>query len=195
MSPGTKLVARGIVLGGFPSGEGSVRVRIYTDQAGLISAHAKSAREERSQLRAHLEPATYGHFSLVKGKDVWRVTGISGTKNAHFALAGNAEAERSLARVISFVRQFVRGEGSDPYLFAALWDFVTALPKDAALAKDAECATVLKILAVLGYVEDTERIAPFLNRPYGPELLRAVGASRAPLLKVINEGISASGLS
>lgn len=196
MSVGHKIFARGVVVRKASAGEGSARVLLYTDSAGLLWAHAQSAREERSQLRPHLQIGTRGKFSLVKGKDVWRVVGVAETVNMHFALTGRTDAQKTLQRVLLFVRQFVRGEGSDPYFFSVLWGFFDSLSiSEGENLKDAEHAVVLRMLAALGYVEGGEGVSRFLNASYDTETLAGFSKDRKTILSVINEGITASGLS
>lgn len=196
MSVGAKHVVRGVIVGLHASGDGSLRVKIYTDALGLVSAFAKSAREERSKLRAHLQIGTLGTFSLVKGRDTWHVTGATETKNMHFEASGNAAVQEAAARVVSFVRQFVRGEGSDPYFFETLWHFFNSFPyEDEATLKDAECVAIVRMLASLGYVEEKAAVSPFLASPYGLPLVKDARSVRPVLIQAINEGLSASGLS
>ncbi|MBX9765246.1 recombination protein O N-terminal domain-containing protein [Patescibacteria group bacterium] len=195
MSSGHKYVLRGVVVRRAASGDGSARVLLYTDAAGLVWAHVQSGREERSQLRAHLQVGTRGLFSLVKGKDVWRVTGISGTENLHFTLSGRTEAQKTLQRVLLFVRQFVRGEGSDPYFFTVLWGFLDSLSLwNEEELKNAETAVVFRMLAALGYVEGGESVSHFLHASYAPDTLAGFSKQRKEVLGIINEGITASGL-
>lgn len=191
-----KIVAKGIVIGRHMVGEGSVKTLLYTDALGLIWGLSQSARAERSQLRAHLQEGTRGTFSLLKGRDVWRITGATDTVNAHFSFSDNTEAQKASARVVGFVRQFVRGEGTDPYFFQTLWGFLEALPhEDAETLRSAECVAVLRMLAALGYVEGDERVSPFLSLSYDVPLLAEATRIRSALIKVINEGMHASGLS
>lgn len=196
MSHGTKIVARGVVIRKTSSGDGSARIQLYTDSAGLIWVHAQSAREERSQLRAHIQIGTRGTFSLVRGRDVWRLSGIMNTENLHYALSGKPEFQKALQRVLIFIRQFVRGEGSDPYFFSVLWGFLLELPRfDDNRLPDAEHAVVLRMLSSLGYVEGGVAVDRFLSVRYDPETLQRFSESRKEVLDVINEGIHVSGLS
>ncbi len=196
MSSSHKSVVRGVVVRRSASGEGSMRALLYTDAVGLVWTHVQSGREERSQLRPHLQVGTRGLFSLVKGKDVWRATGISGTLNVHFALTGRTQAQKTLQRVLLFVRQFVRGEGSDPYFFSVLWGFLEALPLlDDEMLKDAENAVVLRMLAALGYVEGGGTVTQYLHVSYEPGMLADFSKQRKEVLAIINEGIGVSGLS
>jgi len=185
----------GMVIGRASAGEGSARVLLYTRQLGLVVALAKSAREERSKLRPHLQVGTSGIFTLVKGKDVWRVTGATATKNAHFALSGNVAGQQALARVLGSMRQFVRGEGADPYLFSVLSGFFESLYRtDTARIAAAEGLAVLRILAALGYVGENELTKEFLPAHYDEAVLTHADAKRVPLIRTINEAITASGL-
>lgn len=196
MSHGAKIVARGLVIKKTSSGDGSARILLYTDSAGLIWVHAQSAREERSQLRAHIQVGTVGTFSLVRGRDVWRLSGIMDTENMHYTLSGKTESQKALQRVLFFIRQFVRGEGSDPYFFSVLWGFLFVLPYlDNDGLRDAEHAVVLRMLSSLGYVDGGAAVEQFLTAAYDSKTLRAFSESREEVLAMINEGIQVSGLS
>ena len=126
MSGKRELTTRGIVVGRRSAGDGSVRVFLYSEALGLVSAIAKSAREERSQLRSHLQWGTYGNFMLVLGKETWRVKGVSHTANIFFELGERAAAKEAAARVLETVRQFIHGEEANPELFAAMWQLLQA---------------------------------------------------------------------
>ncbi len=191
-----KVVVQGIVVARHSAGEGSARVLIYTDALGLVSALATSAREERSQLRSHLQAGTQGAFSLVRGRDVWRVTGALHTKNVYFIPGVSSAQRESASRVLSFIRQFVRGEGSDPYLFETLSGFFASFPYDnESLLKDAECVAILRMLSALGYVEAHHSFASVMSGAYDTDTLVSARAMRPALVQAINEGISVSGLS
>lgn len=195
MSVGREITVKGIVVGRRQSGEGSVRVSVYTDALGLISALAKSAREERSKLRPHLQVGTIGTFTFVRGRDVWRVTGAIKTSNVFFTLESNNFSKESAARVLKTVRHFIRGEGSDPYLFSVLFGFLRAIPfLEDRFVLDAECVAVLRMLSALGYVRDDEQAERFLSASYDVRSLEKVQHSRTHLVALINEGINASGL-
>jgi hypothetical protein len=135
-----------------------------------------------------------GVFSLVKGRDVWRIAGVADTENIFFALDDRTSKE-TLARVLAFVRQFVRGEGADPYLFSVLRGFVASIASlNADDARRAEKVAVVRMLSALGYVEAGAALAPFLGTAYEAEILQSTDGSSRELLRAINEGISASGL-
>jgi DNA repair protein RecO len=195
MSAHRKLSTRSIVLARHTAGEGSARVLFYTEALGLLTALAKSAREERSKLRPHLLPGTLGTFSFVQGRDVWRVTGAVSTANVYFELGERPAASLAAGRLLSALRQFIRGEGSDPYLFDALSGFFLVLPS---LAEEdiahAECIAMLRMLSALGYVREGPETAAFFSVTYDAAALRHARDMRPSLIRIVNEAIAASGL-
>lgn len=194
MSDARNTTVRGIIVGRSPVAEGSARILLYTDAFGLIRAGARSLREERSQLRAHAQEGTLGRFTIVSGRDVWRLTGAVETKNFYLLSNGGARAE-SGARVIALMRQFIHGEGSDPYLFECLYNFFDSLPeRGESYLHEAECLVVLRMLAALGYVR-ADDVSLFLDHGYDEPILKKTVASKSSLIRLINEGIRASDLS
>lgn len=184
---------RGVVLARRASGEGSVRVLFYTEALGMVSAIAKSAREERSQLRPHLLPGTRGTYSFVRGRAEWRVTGAHGCAHTYYETSARV-AHECATRVLGVVRQFVHGEGGDEALFSALWELLQSLP---GLSADdirvAEYVAVLRMLAALGYVAQTG-VEEFMNAEYSAALLARARSERRALVSRINQGLGASGL-
>ena len=175
MSRSHDITARGVVVSRAPSGEGSVRVSIFTESLGLVNVLAKSAREERSKLRPHLQVGSYGSYTLVRGLYDWRVTGAVDTENSYFELRGKRYAQTAGARVVGVVRQLVHGEEKNAELFEALWFFLYAL---GTLSEDevktAEHLAVVRILSALGYVPPQKEV-PFVEEvSYTAEVLNAV---------------------
>ena len=195
MSGKRELTTRGVVIGRRAASEGSARIFLYTEALGLLSAIARSAREERSQLRPHVQWGTRGLYTLVLGRETWRVTGAADTVNIFFDLSGNTAAKQAAAQALETVRQFVRGERPDPEVFDTLFRFLEALPtlSDSAL-KEAEVLAVFRMLSALGYVEPDVLLGSFLEPSYDSVLLEAAGKMRPRLVRAVNDGISASGL-
>lgn len=185
---------KGVVVARRSAGEGSVRVQLYTEELGLVTAVATSAREERSKLRPHLIVGTAGTYSVVKGKNDWRLTGAYGARSTYFESPVH-DARSAAARVVALVRQFVHGEGRDERLFTAVWEFMNAAP---ALSMEdvriAEYVAVLRILSALGYVGEGIGMNHLLGAEYSAAVLVAARERRADLVRIINDGIGASGL-
>lgn len=195
MSKSHDVGTRGIVINRFSSGEGSVRVHLFTEKFGLISSLAQSAREERSKLRPHLQVGTFGNFNLVNGARTWRVVGAVDTKDFYFSSTGNPNVQHASARVMSLLRQLISGEEKDGDLFESVWNFLTSLETitDSTIAR-AERLVVLQILASLGYAgKDT---VPPLDETfnYSESSLNALEAYDTRMHQAIKDGFTASGL-
>lgn len=64
-----------LVVGSKPNGEASKLIFLFTREFGLITAVAQGIRFEKSKLRYCAQDYNLGIFSLVKGKEFWRLVG------------------------------------------------------------------------------------------------------------------------
>lgn len=183
----------GFVLGGVDTGEGDRYLSLYTRELGLVRAVARSVREERSRLRYDLEDFSYGTFRLVRGREVWRVTGANAKWNAYRECAGAGEYENVLilANTFTLVRRLVVGEEKSEHLFTALASGVDFLRKQAAPDADTlrnfEYVLVLRILHALGYV----RSAPSFEKLFAtPDFSREYLATLSPLRPTLSAHIN-----
>ncbi len=145
------------VLGTTSRGEGSSYVRFYTRDLGLISAWVQGVRTLQSKLRYHVQPFSYSQLSLVRGRDMWRVTGAE-------EIISLVSPQREMARfqfiskIFALLSRLVTGEEAD----AELFDEVRAVlrsPKDTFTSEDfsmLEVLLVLRVLFRLGYLESTD---------------------------------------
>ena len=132
---------RGWILGSAPSGEASKIYLLYTEDFGLVRARAQSVRLLASKLRYNLEDYSFGTFSLVRGKEVWRLTGAE-----HSAIAQKPSPVR--ARVLNLVKRLVQGEERNDALFATLREFEGK-------GEVREAVILSHILGALGYLDLT----------------------------------------
>ncbi|HEY9480999.1 MAG TPA: recombination protein O N-terminal domain-containing protein [Candidatus Paceibacterota bacterium] len=130
---------RGFVLGSAPSGEASKTYSIYTEDFGLVRARAQSVRTLASKLRYNLDDYSFGTFSLVRGKEFWRVTG------AQSEPIFDKESAAARARVLHLVRRLVHGEEPNPELFAIL--------SRLSVKEIGEVDSVVAVLSALGYID------------------------------------------
>jgi len=195
MSASHDITTRAIVIARGQSGEGSARIFFYTEQLGLVGALAKSAREERSKLRPHLQVGSYGSYTFVKGKHDWRTTGAVDTENSYFELVGKPFAQSAGARVVGIVRQLVHGEEKNEELFEAVWSFLCSLVRFSEdEARVAERLAVVRILTSLGYVPRELAIPHLAENSYSADVLNAVKPHEKQLVKAINDALLASNL-
>lgn len=145
---------RGFILGSAPSGEAGKTYFIYTEQFGLIRAHAQGVRHLKSKLRYNLLDYSLVTLSLVRGKEFWRITGaVAGA--GQVAPAGR-DLSKARARVLNLVRRLVQGEERNDDLFSALLELF-AREEGSLEEKEGilgfETRVLARCLATLGYVD------------------------------------------
>ena len=64
----------GLIIHSRPYGEAGKLLSIFTRDFGLVLANAQGIRLEKSKLRPFIQDYSFGIFSLVKGKELWRLT-------------------------------------------------------------------------------------------------------------------------
>jgi DNA repair protein RecO len=189
-------ITEGIVLGKRGIAEANTLATILTDELGLVRSRAQSARLERSKLRFGLEPLTRGRFSLVRGRHEWRLTGT--TDLVRDCIATNTSAGRSRAgKIAKLLVRLMPGEERVPGLYGEVVEGLQALARasESELADTIECVLVLRVLSRLGYLPDNDTLTPFIERDFfSLELAAEVAASRALLVRTINESLKATGL-
>jgi recombinational DNA repair protein (RecF pathway) len=128
-------------LGSAPSGEAGKTYAIYTEQFGLVRAHAQGVRHLKSKLRYNLTDYNFATFSLVRGKEFWRITGAVSEPSVG---TGGFDAG-ARARILSFVKRLVQGEERNDELFAVLVDLASG--------PVSETRTLACALSSLGYLD------------------------------------------
>lgn len=129
---------KGFILGSAPSGEASKTYLLYTEDFGLVRARAQSVRLLASKLRYNLEDYSFAVFSLVKGKEFWRLTGAE-------KIFSPKEHPEVSARVLNLVRRLVQGEEKNGKLFKVLLSMTESKISEPVMLGD--------ILDALGYLE------------------------------------------
>lgn len=136
---------------------------LFTRDAGMVWAAAKSVREERSRQRYALQDFALIKVSLVRGKSGWRIGSAESEVN-YFIAAQSQVARASIAAVIKLLRQFVQGEVSHLEVFA---DAKSALLASVSLP-DAEVSKLkelfgFRLLYRLGYIAAHPEYMSFLT--------------------------------
>lgn len=63
------------ILGSFPHGESNRTYKLLTRERGLLYAHGQGVRELKSRNRYALQTGQMSEITLVRGREVWRITG------------------------------------------------------------------------------------------------------------------------
>lgn len=136
---------------------------LFTKEAGMLYADARSVREEKSKQRYALQDFSYIRVSLIKGKIGWRIGSVESLLN-HYALAKDKGARGSVIHVYRILRRFYKGEESNPNLFEYVTQALSVMTGEINDRITLEQILQLRILSELGYV-DTKRLPPVVLEP------------------------------
>lgn len=172
----------GFILGSMPSGEASKTYWIYTKDFGLIKAKAQSVRLLSSKLRYSLDDFSFATYSLVRGKEIWRITGVHDTK-------GSKESLGVRARVLSLVRRLVQGEERNEKLFSTLlWmvgDFVLSKEEETFF----ELLVLAHVLSSLGYIDIQKTLGLSLENGIAINQLSGIKEKKREVIFEINKAL------
>lgn len=189
-----------------PNGEAGKIIFLFTRELGFIAAIAQGIRLGVSKLRYHAQDFSYATFALVKGKEMWRLTGATPVSPNDASSAADlsvsiSSAHRAIyARVFSLLRRLLHGEEKNEALFDAVFAFSTYMNGKGGDVPSAdlelvECIIVLRILNHLGYIRSSDLLAPFIaDDSWNVSLIEAMRRDKVSVVKEINAGIKASQL-
>jgi recombinational DNA repair protein (RecF pathway) len=144
---------KALVCGGFAQNTSDKSFLLFTRDAGMLFATARSVREEVSKQRCALQEFSRVRVSLVKGKQGWRVGSVEVEQN-DFSLAKDREARGSVVMLHRLLRRFIRGEEASPdlydFIILALDELLEVQPNRKLL----DLFVQVRILAMLGYVNE-----------------------------------------
>ena len=92
-----------------PHGESGKFLLLFTRDFGMIGATAQGIRLGTSKLRYHIQDFDFSSISIVRGKEVWRITGaheLEHTKNTIVHL-----------KILKFLKRLLHGEEKNEKLF------------------------------------------------------------------------------
>ena len=147
---------KAVVCGTFNRNTADASYLLFTREAGMLYADARSSRQERSKQRYALQDFSLVRVSLIKGRRNWRVGSIEALDN-YYHQADGKEARGSVVSLCVVLRRFMKGEVVDIHLF----DYVTQAERKFVLN-----VIQVSILAGLGYV-DVKQI-PYAVREVTP---------------------------
>lgn len=148
-------------------GEASRLFWLFTEQFGLVVAHAQSVRAGHSKLKHQLQLYNLVKVSLVRGREWWRVVNVASSDHS---LSGgeSGESKQFLAEAADFLLRLIHGEGEHAEIFADLMVEQNVLRFKA------------RTLVMLGYLP--------------PAWLELENSADADLLKAIDRGLAYSQL-
>ena len=164
-----------------PNGEANLDVTFLTRDLGKITARAQSARKVESKMRMHLTRYNNVVIDVVRGKSVWRLTGIATHEPG--AIFNSPVFLHAWHRMISLAEHLIRGEEAHPELF----DFFKLISTWQGKPGGLELFGVIHVLDMLGYWHG-ERLPELPTE----EILDTCLKNKKELVKMINESIEAT---
>lgn len=141
-----------LVCGTFARNTADGSFLLFTKEAGMLYASAKSVREERSRQRYALQDFSLIRVSLVKGKSGWRVGSIESNKN-YYHLAPDKITRGGVVSLFRLLRRFLKGEEPAPELFDYVIGSLEKIVTNAEKSQFLQLASSVVVLAELGYVD------------------------------------------
>lgn len=182
-----------IVLGSRNFKESNKLITLFTREFGLLRAHTQSSRELKSKMRAHLGTLSVVDVDLVRGRDMWRMTGI------HTRTSGVSLVQHYLystyVKIADILKRLLVGEDPHTELFNDIISFFD-LATDTTLSRfisEIEIIMMARILNHLGYWNDDSSYITDPD-PYKPEVFQWVSEQRSVLVQKINHGLEISQL-
>lgn len=188
----------GFMLSSRDAGEANQSVQLFTEEVGMLWVVVRAAKKVESKLRYHVQPFSWGAYSLVRGKEVWRLTGAKEIENYFFTLRGDRTRLLVLQRYTKLLRRLLAEEVAHPELFQLLQDGLVLL-KDRTLSGEQianlEYLLVLRTLLMLGYVGEHKVLHDVLTpSPITPDMLARISPLRKAAALEINRALRESQL-
>ncbi len=155
-------ITEALVCGNFDHQTSDRSFLLFTRDAGMLLAHAKSVREERSKHRYALQICSYIRVTLVRGKSGWRITGTEAISNVYNAMRSR-EGRAFLRNTIVLMRRVMHGESAHTEIFDDIMHALLSTEKyDSA---ELELILSIRILHALGYVAPDPLFTHLLHTP------------------------------
>ena len=178
----------GFILKSLNFGEANKYFFIFTKDFGLIKAAAQSVRHLKSKLRYNLEDFSFGQISIVRGREIWRIT--SAERGLDFK---DTEKFLLISQIFSLLLRLLHGEEKNDLLFNSLKAGFSFLASNDLTEQDLasfECIMALRILSSLGYIGKMGDFDQFTVSPYfTPELIMAMSALKTQAILEINKSL------
>lgn len=141
-----------LVCGTFDRNTADRSYLLFTRDAGMLYADARSVREERSRQRYALQDFSLVRVSLVKGKRSWKIGSIQAITN-YYTVAVDKTARGSVVSICRSLRRFISGEEATPALFDYLKEALGVVSGVVEHRAWVEQIIQVRLLTELGYVD------------------------------------------
>ena len=153
-------ITEALVCGSFDSKSSDKSFLLFAREAGMIYAHAKSVREERSKQRYALQDCSHVRTTLIRGKSGWKIAGVEPITNL-YAITETREARAFLRDTLLLLRRVIHGETAYQNIFDDVLYACTYAGKYPYMRLSQILA--LRILHALGYIAPASAYERFLH--------------------------------
>lgn len=171
---------------------------IFTKELGVVHASAQGIRLLKSKLRYSLQDFSYANISLVRGKDIWRVTNASPVTARFPHIFSQPDYLDIYVKILTLLRRLLNGEEKNESLFELLtqaFDFLETATQKTFQPLSFECMLVLQILHNLGYGSQHSAFEEYsLPVVWTGELVSSFEPHRSRALSEINTSLRESHL-
>ncbi len=186
----------GFVISSRTYGEAGRLLHIFTRDLGLILVGAQGVRLEKSKLRYFSQEFSFGEYSVVRGKELWRLTDAKGLEPYQPSMSDLD------VKISVLLKRLLQGEDSHPELFEVIYR-AAILQKDAKgdakidveSLQTLESIIVVRILHRLGYIGSEGELDSYIQSDdISVSLLNDLKIHRTTLNKHINKALKESHL-
>lgn len=193
----------GFIIEQKPSKDADISLLVFTEQFGLIFAVATGARYLKSKLRYSLQSLSFSNISLVKGREVWRVTSAKKLISLYDRRLP-IEYRALFARLLAGLVRFCPREQIEDSVFRLLKSLSRLIFSDhknlvqyqGGAIVEIEYIYLLNLLYYLGYVvkNEDQAISEFISTNISSNMIKNATAYLSEIEKVVNKAIEASHL-
>lgn len=183
------------VLKSFPISESNKKLVLLSRDFGVMRVNAQAVRKMESKLRPMIQDYSRAEFSVVRGNQGWRLVNAANSENLRTMLP--KEKFSVLAKVFVLIDRFIPEEDGDGEIFVLAENFVNFLMSETIKSRDLEgfeILTVLKILNLLGYLENKNNLQSVVQMKYSLESIREILRHKAESVRIVNQAIKESHL-
>ena len=186
----TIYTTEGFILKSANFGEANKYFFIFTRDFGLIKAAAQGVRHLKSKLRYGLEDFSLAQISIVRGREIWRLT--SAEKKL---IIKNVDKLQILSRFFALLLRLLHGEEKNDLLFSIIKEGMNFLAQDeielnSETLASFECIMALRILSSLGYIGKLADFDQFISSPYfTPKLIADMSTLKNKAILEINKSL------
>jgi recombinational DNA repair protein (RecF pathway) len=178
------------ILQSFPHGESNRTYKLLTREKGLLYAHGQAVRELKSRNRYALQTGQMSEITLVRGREVWRITGAKVITEARMSRVSRTHTYK----ILHLVGGLLAIEDPVQEIFDVLQGGNEAFcSHDESTAPLIEVVTMLRLMDKLGFMARPSKeplIETFLDAyNVSDEVLGKVAQHKKVLIQRINSAL------